>query len=101
MSSLLNLQAMRLAEGKVEGGVHARQAIDSMALVHHKLYAPQDPGIDLTCLPGADGCVAEGPDPTNGSVSHEVRTGGVQADADTAIQLGIILSEPFINCHQQ
>ena len=103
VSSLLNLQAMRLAEGKVkEEFMRGKRRIDSMALVHHKLYALQDlRGIDLDLFfRELMDALLKDLDPTNGSVSHEVRTGGVQADADTAIQLGIILSELFINCHQ-
>ena len=103
VSSLLNLQAMRLAEGRVKDEfMRGKQRIDSMALVHHRLYALQDlRGIDLQrfFLELIDALV-KGLDRSDGTVSHEVRTNAIKADADTAIQLGIILSELVINCHR-
>ncbi len=102
VSSLLNLQAMQLEEGPVkEEFMRSKKRIDSMALVHHKLYALQDlRGIDLhrffTELLKA---LAQSYAPRSSTVSYEVDTDAIVCDPDTAIELGIIVSELIGNCY--
>ena len=101
VSSLLNLQAMRLEEGAIKDEfVRGKQRIDSMALVHHKLYALQDlRGIDLQkFFLELVASLQNTYRPDNGTISHEVDTGGIKSDPDTAIELGIILAELVSNC---
>ncbi|MBK8580995.1 MAG: sensor histidine kinase [Flavobacteriales bacterium] len=103
VSSLLNLQAQRvpLAEAQKEF-LRGKRRIDSMALVHHKLYrqkdlAHVDLGVFLNDLATA---LAAMFDPDSRGVSHSVDSGGVKMDADTSIQLGMITCELLANCHQ-
>ncbi|MBK6943508.1 MAG: hypothetical protein IPH21_02275 [Flavobacteriales bacterium] len=51
VSSLLNLQSARLEEGEVkEEFMRGKQLIDTIALVHHKLYELQDlRNVDFNC----------------------------------------------------
>lgn len=101
VSSLLNLQAMRLEDGAIKDEfVRGKQRIDSMALVHHKLYALQDlRGIDLQkFFTELVASLQNTYRPDNGTISHEVDASGIKADPDTAIELGIILAELVSNC---
>ena len=101
VSSLLNLQAMRLEEGAIKDEfVRGKQRIDSMALVHHKLYALQDlRGIDLRkFFSELVASLHNTYRPGNDTISYEVDTGGIKSDPDTAIELGIILAELVSNC---
>lgn len=82
--------------------MRGKRRIDSMALVHHKLYRQQDlsavdAGIFMDDLAKA---VAAMYAPDSRDVSHSVDTNGVLCDADTSIQLGTILCELLANCHQ-
>lgn len=102
VSSLLNLQAERVADaGTRHEFTRGKRRIDSMALVHHKLYAQTDlRAIDLRLfmdqLANAMRAMHE---PKSRSVSHAVDTDGITANADTTIQLGIILCELLANCY--
>jgi two-component sensor histidine kinase len=103
VSSLLNLQAQRIEdEGPRAEFMRSKRRIDSMALVHHKLYGQQDlRAIDLKqFLTQIANSVQAMFEPKSRSVSHSVETGGLTADADTAIQLGVILCELLANCHE-
>ena len=103
VSSLLNLQAQRIAdpEARLEF-TRGKRRIDSMALVHHKLYGQQDlRAIDLQLfLSQIANAVSAMFEPHSRTVSHSVDSGQIRADADTAIQLGIILCELLANCYQ-
>ncbi len=103
VSSLLNLQAQRIADPEVRNEfTRSKRRIDSMALVHHKLYSQQDlRAIDLQLflLQIADSVSAMF-EPQSRTVSHSVDADMIRADADTAIQLGLILCELLANCYQ-
>ncbi len=103
VSSLLNLQAQRVPDGQVKDEfLRGKRRIDTMALVHHKLYGMPDlRGIDLKQL--FDGLVSAMHalhEPRSSTVSCQVATSGIHADTDTAIELGIILCELVSNCYQ-
>lgn len=103
VSSLLNLQATRLEDGAVKNEfLRGKRRIDTIALVHHKLYGLSDlRNVDLSrffnnlvsALAGLYGSQSR-------TVSHEVDTDGIKADQDTAIELGIILCELVGNTYQ-
>jgi len=103
VSSLLNLQAMRLDDGPVKNEfLRGKRRIDTIALVHHKLYGLADlRHVDLklffTDLVTA---LAEMHRPQSRTVSTDVDTEGLRADQDTAIELGIILCELVANTYQ-
>ncbi len=103
VSSLLNLQAMRLDDGPVKNEfLRGKRRIDTIALVHHKLYGLSDlRHVDLklffTDLVTA---LAEMHRPQSRTVSTDVDTEGLRADQDTAIELGIILCELVANTYQ-
>ena len=103
VSSLLNLQAMRLDEGLVKNEfLRGKRRIDTIALVHHKLYGLADlRNVDLklffTDLVKA---LAEMYNPKSRTVSTEIDTDAIKADQDTAIELGIILCELLANTYQ-
>jgi two-component sensor histidine kinase len=103
VSSLLSLQARRIEDdGPRAEFMRSKRRIDSMALVHHKLYGQKDlRAIDLeqffTQIANSMQAMFE---PKSRSVSHNVETGGITADADTAIQLGVMLCELLSNCHE-
>lgn len=103
VSSLLNLQAQRVPgeEARMEF-MRGKRRIDSMALVHHKLYRQQDlSAVDLGIfMDDLAKAVAAMYAPDSRDVSHSVDTNGVLCDADTSIQLGMILCELLANCHQ-
>ncbi len=102
VSSLLNLQAERVSDaGTRHEFTRGKRRIDSMALVHHKLYAQTDlRAIDLRLfmdqLASAMRAMHE---PRSRTVSHAVDTAGITANADTSIQLGMILCELLANCY--
>ncbi|MEO8588037.1 MAG: sensor histidine kinase [Flavobacteriales bacterium] len=103
VSSLLNLQAMRLEDGAVrEEFLRGKRRIDTIALVHHKLYGLTDlRNVDLDLFfTGLIEALGEMHLPKSGTVSREVQTNGVKADQDTAIELGIILCELVSNAFQ-
>jgi two-component sensor histidine kinase len=103
VSSLLNLQTTRLSEGQLKDEfMRSKRRIDFMALVHHKLYGMQDlRGIDLGRFFGQlVSSLAVMHEPKSRTVSTEIDAGGVRSDADTAIELGIILCELVANCYQ-
>ncbi|MBK9628911.1 MAG: sensor histidine kinase [Flavobacteriales bacterium] len=103
VSSLLNLQATRLEDGAVKSEfLRGKRRIDTIALVHHKLYGLVDlRNVDLfrffTDLVKA---LAEMYLPQSRLVSFEVNTDHTKADQDTAIELGIILCELVSNSFQ-
>ncbi|MBS1936638.1 MAG: sensor histidine kinase [Bacteroidetes bacterium] len=103
VSSLLNLQAQRVAdEGAHREFLRGKRRIDSIALVHHKLYRQQNlAAVDLhVFLDDIAKAVAGMFAPQSSTVSHSVESNGLTCDADTAIQLGILLCELLANCHQ-
>ena len=103
VSSLLSLQAKRIAHpgARVEFA-RGKRRIDSMALVHHKLYTQKDLAhIDLRLfLTQVANAMSAMHEPRSRTVSHAVETHDIHADADTAIQLGVILCELLSNCYQ-
>lgn len=100
VSSLLNLQATGLDDGPVRDEfLRGKQRIDTIALVHHKLYALKDLrnvdlGLFFAALAQAS---AEYNEPLSHTVSFDVDTQGLKCDQDTAIGLGIILCELMAN----
>lgn len=103
VSSLLNLQATRLDEGLVRNEfLRGKRRIDTIALVHHKLYGlPDLRNVDLNrFFNDMVNALADLHAPQSRSVSHEVDTDGIKADQDTAIELGIILCELVANTYQ-
>ena len=103
VSSLLNLQAQRVpGEAARAEFMRGKRRIDSMALVHHKLYRQEDlSAVDMgVFLDDVAKAMAAMFDPDSRSVSHSVETSGIRCDADTSIQLGMILCELLANCHQ-
>ncbi len=102
VSSLLNLQAERVADaGTRHEFTRGKRRIDSMALVHHKLYAQTDlRAIDLRLfMDQLTNAMRAMHEPKSRTVSHAVDTDGITANADTTIQLGIILCELLANCY--
>lgn len=103
VSSLLNLQAQRLPSPESRGEfMRSKRRIDSMALVHHKLYRQEDlSAVNLhTFMDDLARAVSAMFEPDSRTVSHSVDTAGIRCNADTAIQLGMILCELLANCHQ-
>ncbi len=102
VSSLLNLQAERVIDtGTRHEFTRGKRRIDSMALVHHKLYAQTDlRAIDLRLfIDQLANAVKAMHEPRSRTVSHTVDTVGITANADTSIQLGMILCELLSNCY--
>lgn len=100
MSSLLNLQASSMENDLVRNEfLRGKQRIDTIALVHHKLYALKDlRNVDLDLFFKAlTQATAEVNLPNSRTVSFEVDTQGLKCDQDTAIGLGIILCELMTN----
>lgn len=103
VSSLLNLQAQRIPdEGVRKEFMRGKRRIDSMALVHHKLYRQTDlSSVDLgVFIDDVTKAMAAMFDPDSRTVGHSVDTAGIKGDADTSIQLGMILCELLANCFQ-
>jgi two-component sensor histidine kinase len=102
VSSILNLQAGRIADAQAKlEYMRGKRRIDSMALVHHKLYAQTDlRNIDLNIfLTQVTNAMKAMFEPNSRSVSHSVDTGSLKLNADTSIQVGIILCELLTNCY--
>ena len=100
VSSLLNLQASSMENELVRKEfLRGKQRIDTIALVHHKLYALKDlRNVDLDLFfKGLTQATAEVNLPNSRTVSFEVDTQGLKCDQDTAIGLGIILCELMTN----
>jgi two-component sensor histidine kinase len=96
VSSLLNLQVSRLGDGPSRDEfLRGKLRIDTMALVHHKLYGLKDlREVDLDLFfRGLMGALTDLYAPQSRTVSHEVHTNGIKADQDAAIALGMILCE--------
>lgn len=103
VSSLLNLQAQRIPVPDTRNEfLRGKRRIDSMALVHHKLYRQKDlDHVDLgVFLNDIAVSLAAMFDPDSRQVTHSVDDGGIRMDADTSIQLGMIACELLANCHQ-
>jgi two-component sensor histidine kinase len=103
VSSLLNLQASRLEHGPVrEEFLRGKRRIDTIALVHHKMYDLKDlRNVDLQqFFNQLITSLAVMHLPNSRTVSHELKAGGIKADQDTAIELGIILCELVTNTYQ-
>ncbi|TXI79449.1 MAG: sensor histidine kinase [Flavobacteriales bacterium] len=103
VSSLLNLQATRLDDDAVKAEfLRGKRRIDTIALVHHKLYDLSDlRNVDLgRFFQGLVKALADLYAPQSKAVSHEIDTDGIKADQDTAIELGIILCELVGNTYQ-
>ncbi|QQR87791.1 MAG: sensor histidine kinase [Flavobacteriales bacterium] len=103
VTSLLNLQLRKLEDGPVKDEfLRGVRRIDNMAIVHHKLYGLQDlRGIDLNSFfAGLVDHIAATTDTSGTTVSCAIDTNGIKADADTAIELGVILNELVGNCYQ-
>lgn len=103
VTSLLNLQLRKLEDGPVKDEfLRGVRRIDNMAIVHHKLYGLQDlRGIDLNnFFAGLVDHIAATTETSGTTVSCAIDTNGIKADADTAIELGVILCELVGNCYQ-
>lgn len=103
MTSLLNLQAAVLEDGPVRDEfLRGKQRIDTISLVHHKLYALKDlRNVDLDrFLNELARSVSEHHTQQRLTVSHEVDTQGLRCDQDTAIGLGIIFCELMTNAYR-
>ncbi len=103
VSSLLNLQAKRIHDpGAQQEFLRGKRRIDSMALVHHKLYTQRDlSALDLRAfLSQLAAAVSAMHEPASRTISHAVETHDLKADADTAIQLGMITCELLANSFQ-
>lgn len=103
VSSLLNLQGARLAEGEVKDEfMRGKQRIDTIALVHHKLYGLEDlRNVDLQLFfTNLIASLSEMHRPASNAVSYEVATYGLKADQDTAIELGVIACELISNTYR-
>jgi two-component sensor histidine kinase len=103
VSSLLNLQSSRLEDGPVRNEfLRGKQRIDTIALVHHKLYSSDDlRNVDLNAfINGLIEGLAAMHKPQHTAISHEVNTGNLHTDQDTAIELGIIVCELVANAYQ-
>jgi two-component sensor histidine kinase len=103
VSSLLNLQMQRITDGNARNEfARGKRRIDSMALVHHKLYRQYDlRAIDLKAfLSDLAEAVSAMYEPDSRAVSHSVDTLGIRGDADTSIVLGMVLCELLSNCYQ-
>lgn len=103
VSSLLNLQAAGLDDGPVRTEfLRGKQRIDSIALVHHKLYGLKDlREVDLQrFLEDLGLALSDMHSNVSRTVSHEVKTHGLKCDQDTAIGLGIILCELMSNAYR-
>jgi two-component sensor histidine kinase len=103
VSSLLNLQAKRIHDPAAQQEfLRGKRRIDSMALVHHKLYTQRDlSALDLRAfLSQLAAAVSAMHEPASRTISHAVETHDIKADADTAIQLGMITCELLSNSFQ-
>ena len=103
VSSLLNLQAASLNDGPVrEEFLRGKRRIDTIALVHHKLYGLADlRNVDLAVFfAQLIDALASMHRPQSATVSVSVSTAGIKSDQDTAIELGIVLCELVTNAYQ-
>lgn len=103
VSSLLNLQASGLDDGPLRDEfLRGKQRIDSIALVHHKLYGLKDlRSVDLDAfITALTEALASIHQPLSHTVICDVRANGIRIDQDTAIGLGIILCELVTNAYQ-
>ncbi|MBK7946429.1 MAG: sensor histidine kinase [Flavobacteriales bacterium] len=103
VSSLLNLQASSLNDNTVrEEFLRGKRRIDTIALVHHRLYDhPDMRSIDLRAfLQQLTTSIADLQGGQRRTVSIGVECNGLKADQDTAIELGIIVCELVTNAYQ-
>ena len=103
VGSLLSLQYDRVNDPMAkEEFLRGKRRIDQMALVHHRLYAQPDlRAIDLQVfLSQVAASMKAMHEPHSRTVGHSVDASAVRADADTSIQVGIILCELMTNCYQ-
>jgi len=96
VSSLLNLQAATQEDGPARDEfLRGKRRIDTIALVHHKLYGLADlRNVDLKLFLTqlVEALMELNPERKN-TVSVAVESGGLKCDQDTAIELGIIVCE--------
>ncbi len=103
VSSLLSLQARSIPGEEARNEfLRGKRRIDSMALVHHKLYRQHDlSAIDLGLfLDDIAKAMAAMFEPDSRPVAHTVVANGIRCDADTSIQLGMVVCELLANCYQ-
>ncbi|MBX2980565.1 MAG: sensor histidine kinase [Flavobacteriales bacterium] len=103
VSSLLNLQASQLDEDHVRHEfLRGKQRIDTIALVHHKLYGLKDlRDVDLKLFfDGLIEALATMHYKDKRTVSYAVRTANLSVDQDSAITLGILFCELVNNSFQ-
>lgn len=103
VSSLLNLQASSLNDGPVRDEfLRGKRRIDTIALVHHKLYGLADlRNVDIGIFfNGLIEALANMHRPQSATVSTSIETAGIKCDQDTAIELGIVLCELMANAYQ-
>ncbi|MBK8500602.1 MAG: sensor histidine kinase [Flavobacteriales bacterium] len=92
-----------LNDGPVrEEFLRGKRRIDTIALVHHKLYGLADlRNVDLAgFFAQLIEALASMHRPQSATVSTSVDTAGIKCDQDTAIELGIILCELVTNAYQ-
>ena len=102
VSSLLNLQASSLDDAVVrEEFLRGKRRIDTIALVHHRLYDQPDlRGISLdSFLSQLTDSISAMHGEQRSTVSISVDAQGLKCDQDTAIELGIIVCELVTNAY--
>lgn len=103
VSSLLNLQASSLEDEQVrQEFLRGKRRIDTIALVHHRLYDQPDlRAVNLDHYLGQlTRSIAGLNDARRDTVSLSIQADGLTCDQDTAIELGIIVCELVNNAYQ-
>ena len=103
VSSLLNLQAQRITDVAAhQEFMRGKRRIDSIALVHHKLYRQSDlSALDLQVfIDDLAKAMSAMYAPQSSTVSHSVDAQGMRCNADTGILMGMLLCELLANSHQ-
>ncbi len=103
ISSLLNLQAKSFKDEKAQKALdEGRSRINSMALVHEKLYLTHElSGVPMQeYLQDLVMSIAESFQSDNISVDTSISAGDVTFDVDTAIPVGLIINELVTNSYK-
>jgi len=100
VASLLGIQLGNVGEPRTRAAVRAvRSRVEAMALVHQKLY--QSEGLDRVdvqeYLEQLTDSLYQTFDTSGGAVEWEVDAAGVSFDAETAVPLGLIVTELVSN----
>jgi two-component sensor histidine kinase len=103
ISSLLNMQRMRLNDPEtITTFEQSKERIEAIAQIHNALYQSKDlRGIDLQeFLESIVEWVHQHHAPEEITISYEVQANKIKADMDSALDIGIIVSELVTNCYQ-